>query len=498
MHNSLFIEEHEDGLAFYINGDLQFDTADESIYHEYLVVPAISLAQKRFANRGLRVLILGGGDGLAARDILSFSEVESIDLVDYDAEVVEMGKTIFQPYNQGSLDSDRLNIHIAEAFDYITSIPDGSYHVVICDFTYPTSAEETRIYSKEWFEQVKRVLHPDGLMSTNGVSPENRTTGFWCLYQTMLAAGIMTKPMQINIPSFRNVGYGNWGFFLGSSSAIQPAEINEIETLENWRSLTLESFHSAFTFPGKIASIRHQITVHTLEYPQLFYFLLNPEYEPIVDELEEINFLTLNELGTNLIGAEDLLNLESTVRAWLREINSSSDLEIAQPNLNKLFPVRHRYHSPKMTQEWLNYTQHLLAQVDFRRLVPKLLERSPELPPQLARDLERLKEQIQKAELMSNFPYETAELFLMLSLVLAIANVVTPDAVFAKGFSSRSGRSGGGSSSGSGSSCDEYNDVNCDDASGGFFGKFFGFGFTAVGGMWIFNIVKNIKKTLER
>ncbi len=78
---SLFIEHHANGLAFYINGDLQFDTADEALYHEYLVIPAITLAVGRFTT-DLRVLICGGGDGLAARDVLRFPEVRHIDLVD--------------------------------------------------------------------------------------------------------------------------------------------------------------------------------------------------------------------------------------------------------------------------------------------------------------------------------------------------------------------------------------------------------------------------------
>jgi spermidine synthase len=125
-------------LAFYINGDLQFDTADEALYHEYLVIPAISLAVGRFPQTNLRVLICGGGDGLAAREVLRFGQVNSIDLVDYDPEVLELAQTVFKPFNQGSLESDRLTVHIQEAFEFILKIPDNSYHVIICDFTYPT------------------------------------------------------------------------------------------------------------------------------------------------------------------------------------------------------------------------------------------------------------------------------------------------------------------------------------------------------------------------
>src|SRR4028118_590679 len=105
MPISLFIEQHSNGIAFYINGDLQFDTADEALYHEYLVIPPVDLAQQRFFQTALRVLICGGGDGLAARDVLRFPQVQHIDLVDYNPEVLELAKTVFKPYNNASLES---------------------------------------------------------------------------------------------------------------------------------------------------------------------------------------------------------------------------------------------------------------------------------------------------------------------------------------------------------------------------------------------------------
>jgi len=95
MPTSLFIEHRTNGLAFYINGDLQFDTGDEAVYHEYLVVPAVALAVQRFPQTNLRVLICGGGDGLAARDVLRFAEVCAIDLVDFSSEVIEIANRYF-------------------------------------------------------------------------------------------------------------------------------------------------------------------------------------------------------------------------------------------------------------------------------------------------------------------------------------------------------------------------------------------------------------------
>lgn len=250
---SLFIEQHDNGIAFYINGDLQFDTADEALYHEYLVIPAITLAVQRFPQANLHVLICGGGDGLAARDVLRFSEVSKIDLVDYSSEVLELGKTVFKPYNAGSLESNRVTVYNQEAFEFVSMIQDNFYHVVICDFTYPTCSEETTIYSREWFEQIKRILIISGVICTNGVSPENNTIGFWCLDQTVFAAGLIVKPLQIDITSFRQHSYGNWGFLLASEQSIIKSELETILLPSNLQAITCEQLLQSFVFKSAIA-----------------------------------------------------------------------------------------------------------------------------------------------------------------------------------------------------------------------------------------------------
>lgn len=446
MPTSLFIERHDSGLAFYINGDLQFDTADEALYHEYLAVPAIALAVGRFPQGGLRVLICGGGDGLAARDVLRFPQVSHIDLVDCNPEVLELANTVFKPHNAGSLASARVRAHVREAFEFVSAIPDCSYHAVICDFTYPTRPEETGIYSREWFQQVSRVLVAGGIVSTNGVSPENRTTGFWCLYQTLLSAGVVAKPLQLSIPSFQRHGYGKWGFFLGSPV---PVERGEIEGLafpdafpENLRALTGENLLRAFVFDAKIASGRHEVPAHTLACPQLFYYLLNPaaEVPETAEAGETVDFLDIQEAGTGLFGSGDLLELESVARAWLETMAQSPDL--ASPaEMAKLLPVQHRYQSPKMAGEWLAHVRHLLGEIDISRLLSSLLERAQELPPKIAGDLRELADKIRTGDPLSKLPPSTAQVVMILSVTLLMANLQTPDAVFAKGFSSGGSRS---------------------------------------------------------
>src|SRR5687767_481567 len=109
---SVVLEHRNDGsLALFIDGDLQFDSRDERIYHECLVLPAVALAQAR-ADKPLRALIIGGGDGLAARELLKCQAVEQVDLVDYDDRVLDLAVGQLSQLNERSLQSSRLRLHV--------------------------------------------------------------------------------------------------------------------------------------------------------------------------------------------------------------------------------------------------------------------------------------------------------------------------------------------------------------------------------------------------
>ncbi|MBL1174467.1 hypothetical protein [Pantanalinema sp. GBBB05] len=494
---TLFIEQHSQGLAFYINGNLQFDTTDEAIYHEHLVVPAISLAEQRFPNLPLRVLICGGGDGLAARDVLRFNQVREITLVDYDPDVLELGRTVFQPYNQGSLTtadqsplgSDRVTVYTQEAFEFVSNLPDACYHVVICDFTCPTRPEETQVYSLEWLTEIRRILAPQGVLAKNAVSPQQTPAAFWCLYQTALAAGIHTKPMRVVIPSFHHHDYGDWGFLLGSPTAIAPEELTSLKFPNNLQVLQVATWIDVFRFPATMANDRHLINLHTLDCPQLFYYLLNSHFsdreidatvKPIESE-DWLDFLAIQESGTGLIGTHDPLEFESMIQVWLDHFHPSQSGSTSVPAPASLIPVQHPYHDPRISQEWLGYTKALLSEIDAKQLLSKLVDRAQELPPQLAKDLKQLLEKVRSGQPLTYISEHTAELITILSVSLLVANLAAPDAAFAKGFSGSSYRSG--YSSGSSSSGDYY-------YSDGSFG-WLGFWMTMIGGMWLWNLYKN-------
>ena len=470
MSASLFIEHCPNGLAFYINGELQFHTEDEQIYHEYLVVPAIALAAKRFldlsvsqgniVNEGLRVLICGGGDGLAARDVLRFPEVSSIDLVDFNPEVVELGKTVFAPFNHDSLSDRKVNIHIQDAFlflsDRLENIANSGdlYHVVICDFTYPTSPEETRVHSQEWFQLIRQVLHPQGIIAENAVSPDRNTSGFWCMYQTIWSAGTIAKPMQVHIPSFHQHGYGNWGFLLAATDqAITQAELTNIHLPDGLRSLNLDSLLAAFSFADAIAEQRFTVNIHSLKSPQLLYYLLNPHLNMIestdrdidfldLDDAQEINRLSQSWMRSLVV---DPMRLESVAKLWLEQMQNS------HPDFQKLLPVQNPYHTPRMTASWLGSVPQLLDQINLPRLLDRIITRGKDLPPQVIADLKQLLTKLKSGNQTEQIadrsdialvgsesfqPSNSTKLLIALTVTMLVANLIAPDSVFAKGSTS--------------------------------------------------------------
>jgi spermidine synthase len=162
-------------------------------------------------------------------------------------------------------------------------------------------------------------------------------------------------------------------------------------------------------------------------------------------------------------------------QVWLEQIYQSQNFPANPTDTSKLLPVQHRYHSSKMTGEWLAYLKQLLAEINLPRLLNSLLARSQELPPQIARDLKQLSESLRTGKLVPNLSPKAAEFVMILSVTLLMANLVTPDAVFAKG--SYLGGSSGYS--------DEDTTYLSDDS---WLTQLWGFGFTVAGVFWLINI----------
>ena len=164
------------GKALVLDGKWQSCTGDEFLYHEPLVHPAMLQAEqlgKDSSNPPRQVLILGGGEGATAREVLRWKSVESVVMIDIDGEVVEACKEHLADMHQGAFDDPRLEVVIGDALDFLDGT-DRQWDVIISDLSDPIEEGPSfKLFTKEYFEKVRRVLSPDGafVVQAGPVSP---------------------------------------------------------------------------------------------------------------------------------------------------------------------------------------------------------------------------------------------------------------------------------------------------------------------------------------
>ncbi|MFT4924277.1 MAG: spermidine synthase [Phenylobacterium sp.] len=191
----------------YIDGHIQFSARDEYRYHESLVHPVMSQSGKRD-----NILILGGGDGLAAREVLKYADVKLIHLVDIDPEMTRIAREfpLLKKLNKGSLDHDKLTVFNQDAFTFINQAG-ILYDRVIIDMPDPHNEAINKLYSREFYKMVKRRMAADGFVVSQSSSPFFTRRTFWCIEQTMDHIFDQTASFQVTVPAF-----GLWGFNMGS------------------------------------------------------------------------------------------------------------------------------------------------------------------------------------------------------------------------------------------------------------------------------------------
>src|SRR5579885_925942 len=251
------LDKRTDGsMALYINGDLQFDSRDERIYHEALVLPALAVALSRSA-QPLRVLMIGGGDGLSARELFKTEHVGKLDLVDYDPQILEFARTEIAELNDNSLSDPRLNIHIRDGWEFVDQClqRDAHYDLIICDLTVPEDASGARFHTIDWYEKLSRLLSPEGVLAVNACSPQATPRAFFSIFNSLLSAKLDIRPLHVSIPSFSASGFGDdWGFFIASPKSISEHELaDKFELLSPRHSLkSMNDVRQLFRFPARV------------------------------------------------------------------------------------------------------------------------------------------------------------------------------------------------------------------------------------------------------
>ena len=216
-YQRILVTRNPAGFQLFLNGNLQFSSADEYRYHEALVHPAMSSFD---APR--RVLILGGGDGLALREVLKYPSVEHVTLVDLDPKMTSLAES-FPPLgelNQHAFRDERVRVVNQDAMIWIEHERER-YDVAILDFPDPSSFALGKLYTTRFYRMLRARLTPDAVVSVQCTSPLSAPRAYWCIIRTMEAAGLHVRPYQTTVPSF-----GVWGFALARQHAFEiPARV---------------------------------------------------------------------------------------------------------------------------------------------------------------------------------------------------------------------------------------------------------------------------------
>ncbi|MEQ1910954.1 MAG: polyamine aminopropyltransferase [Vicinamibacterales bacterium] len=232
----------KDDLRLFLNSNLQFSSRDEYRYHEALVHPGLgALPDAR------RVLILGGGDGLALREVLRYPSIERVVLVDLDPEMTRLFSTHsdLRRLNQGSLTDPRLQVINADAFTWLSSGAD-QFDFAIVDFPDPSSFSLGKLYTTTFYRMLTGRLTPNAHFVVQATSPLFARRSYWCIVATVEQAGLLASPYHVYVPSF-----GEWGYVLAGRGAIErPSSLPE-----GLRFLTLEILPEMFSFPSDMSRV---------------------------------------------------------------------------------------------------------------------------------------------------------------------------------------------------------------------------------------------------
>lgn len=247
-------------LRLFIDGHIQFSETDEYRYHEALVHPALNMAGK-----AENILVMGGGDGLAIRELLKYPGIKRIDLVDIDPAMTEMGKS-FRPLvklNKNSLVDKRVHIYNEDGFVFIKRAG-IKYDRVILDFPDPHNEVISKLYSVEFYTMLSRRMSANAILVSQSSSPFFARRTYWIIQNTLAKVFAGTKSYQLSVPAF-----GIWGFNMAFKQEV--SSIKEIKAPTRY--LTKEIFQAALLF-GKDISNPGGLPTNSIFEPILYHYYL--------------------------------------------------------------------------------------------------------------------------------------------------------------------------------------------------------------------------------
>jgi spermidine synthase len=255
-YQRIVVTKGKTGHALFLNGNLQFNSFDEYRYHEALVHPAFAA----FDGKPKRVLVLGGGDGLALREILKYESVEAVQLVDLDPMMTGLSKA-FPPLdelNHHSFDDPRVKVTNGDAFVWLDRTEIEPFDIAIVDFPDPNNFALGKLYSTRFYSLLKKKLQPNAAVVIQCTSPLIARRAYWSIIKTLEASGFEVKPYATTVPSF-----GIWGYALAKMQPFEtpksPPEGIDLKFLSN------ESFPTMFELSKDLLPPDGEIEVNRLD-----------------------------------------------------------------------------------------------------------------------------------------------------------------------------------------------------------------------------------------
>jgi len=261
-YQHLVMTRNKEEIRLYINRIIQFSSADEYRYHEALgIIPLEAAPYKE------KILILGGGEGLLARELLKSDAVQSITVVDLDPEVFQLARENphLRALNGAALVHPKVTTVAEDASVFLRETADY-YDLIIADLPDPSNEAVARLYSTYFFQLAKSRLTANGVFATQATSPFHTRNGFWCIVETLKASGFdQVLPYHTYVPSF-----GDWGFVMASN---QPLDVRPFHSELPLRYLNRQTVAAMFDFPPDTQN-PGGLQVNRLDQPALLDYYL--------------------------------------------------------------------------------------------------------------------------------------------------------------------------------------------------------------------------------
>ncbi len=241
-YQHIVLTKWKDDLRLFLNTHLQFSSRDEYRYHEALVHPGLAALPG-----ARRVLVMGGGDGLAIREILKYPSVESVTQVELDPEMTKLFSThpVLSTLNQHALTQPRVHVINDDAFRWLDQNSDR-FDYIVADFPDPTNYSLGKLFTTTFYRLAAKHLSAGGLIVVQSTSPLFARQSYWCIVETVKQAGLRAYPYHVYVPSF-----GEWGYVIGSLAPFEPPQ----QLPSGLRFLSARNVAEMFVFPNDMTPV---------------------------------------------------------------------------------------------------------------------------------------------------------------------------------------------------------------------------------------------------